>query len=155
MSRISKIHIKWHIALIAIGLLCLNTQLYGQDLDVFNEQGNPTAYFDLQDEDQTIYFIDGKAVAYLHLADTIYQVYGFNGLHLGWYHNGVLRDKEGFMVGCVDGACYVIPRVGNYIRPFKQLKPFKSFRDLPSFQPNFIDLFSKLSLYEFLLDGVR
>lgn len=138
-------------------LLCLITSLsvQSQDLDIYNQQGNPEAYFDLQDDDQTIYFMSGKAVAYLHLSDTIYQVYGFNGLHLGWYHKGVLRDKEGFMVGCADGACYVIPRMGNYIRPFKQLKPFKSFRDMPSFQPNFIDLFSKLSLQEFLLNGIR
>lgn len=140
---------------IALVFFCSILNLNAQDLDIYNQEGNATAYFDLQDEDQTIYFINGKAVAYLYLSDTIYQVYGFNGLHLGWYHNGVLRDKEGFMVGCVDGACYVIPRMGNFVRPFKQLKPFKSFRDLPSFQPQFIDLFSKLSLHEFLLNGIR
>ena len=129
--------------------------MHAQDLDIYNNDGKPVAYFDLQDEDQTIYLMSGKAVAYLYLSDSIYQVYGFNGIHLGWYHEGIMRDKEGFMVGCIDGACYVIPHIGNFFRPFKQLKPFKSFRDLSSFQPSFIDLFSNESLGDFLLNGIR
>lgn len=153
---VKQARIKIFHSLLLMFITCLSfSEIQAQDLDIYNQQGNATAYFDLQDEDQTIYFVNGKAVAYLYLSDTIYQVYGFNGIHLGWYHNGIIRDKEGFMVGCVDGACYVIPRLGNFIRPFKQLKPFKSFRDLPSFQPSFIDLFSKLSLHEFLLNGIR
>ena len=136
-------------------LFLMSVAVHSQDLDIYNNEGKPVAYFDLQDEDQTIYLMNGKAAAYLYLADSIYQVYGFNGIHLGWYHEGIMRDKEGFMVGCIDGACYVIPRVGNFYRPFKQLKPFKSFRDLSSFQPSFVDLFSNESLYDFLLNGIR
>lgn len=150
-----KLHFKYLVWLVTLIWNIGSSSLFAQDLDIYNRDGKAVSYFDLQDEDQTIYLMSGKATAYLYLEDTTYLVYGFNGLHLGWYTNGILRDREGFMVGCIENACHVIPYMGPFVRPLKQLTPFKSFRDIPAHQPFFVDLFSKLSLQEFLLNGIR
>jgi hypothetical protein len=138
-------------------LLASHYAVIAQELFLYNQEGNAAAYFDLQDEDQTIYLINGKATAYLFLdkPDDPFLVYGFNGVHIGWYKNGMLFDNEGFLVACIEEAGCNITRGEPFMLPFKQLKPFKSFRDIPSFKPSFIEVYSKRLLGDFLLDGLR
>ena len=124
-----------------------------QDLDLFNKSGEPSAYIDTRDEDLTIYLWTGEPLAYLSLTNEGYDIYGFNGNHLGWYEEGVIRDHEGYMVGAIEGATFVITNPSFEFRPQKKFKTFKSFKELAPIKPVYFDVFSNKSLVAFLKQG--
>jgi hypothetical protein len=61
---------------------------------LFNLRGEPVAYIS-KEARNTVYLYDGHPVAYLYS----HHVYGFNGLHLGWFINGVVYDAAGERIG--------------------------------------------------------
>jgi hypothetical protein len=61
---------------------------------LFNAWGEPVAYIS-EGSRKTIFLWDGHPVAYLYG----HHVYGFNGLHLGWFINGVVYDTAGNRIG--------------------------------------------------------
>ena len=61
---------------------------------LFNSWGEPVAYIS-EEARKTLFLWDGHPVAYLYG----HHVYGFNGLHLGWFLNGVVYDSEGKRIG--------------------------------------------------------
>ena len=75
------------------------------EISLFDQKGNATAYI-AEDGEGTIYLWNGNAVAYLVQE----KVYGFNGQHLGWFDNGVMRDLKGAQVGFVKSKCLVTPK---------------------------------------------
>jgi hypothetical protein len=84
----------------------------------------------------TIYLWGGKPVAYLDPDRASgFHVYGFNGKHLGWLIEGVLRDHEG------NASCAMKERMRSTefepFKSFKQFKPFKSFKEFAPFRPYF------------------
>ncbi|MBW2311864.1 MAG: hypothetical protein JRF35_12460 [Deltaproteobacteria bacterium] len=67
---------------------------------LFNSWGEPVAYIS-NDRKKIIFLWDGHPVAYLYG----HHVYGFNGLHLGWFINGVVYDAEGNRIGFTSTTC--------------------------------------------------
>lgn len=67
---------------------------------LFNSNGEPVAYVS-DDLSKVIYLWDGHPVAYLYE----YHVYGFNGLHLGWFIDGIMYDPNGDRIGFTSMTC--------------------------------------------------
>ena len=116
---------------------------------LFDVNGNPVAYIAYSDE-ETIYLWGGEPVAYLD-DDSIY---GFNGIHLGWYEDGVIRDHDGNIVGTNEKTAAVFVKFEPF-KGFKKFKPFKAFKQFEPFKPFYHTTQSSLPLDEFLQQGER
>ena len=123
----------------------------GEEVSLFNAKGKAVAYIAVEDG-FTIYLWSGKPVAYLE-RDTRsdFHVYGFNGKHLGWFVQGVIRDHDG------DAACAVKERMRSTefepFKSFKEFKPFKAFKEFAPFRPMFSDSFGEVTCALFLAEG--
>jgi hypothetical protein len=118
------------------------------DLSLFGADAAAVAYIS---DDLTIYLWSGEPVAYLEpdgLGTS--HVYGFNGKHLGWFKNGVLRDHDGLVVGARREALAVAGQFEPF-KGFKQFKPLKALKELAPVRPLFSDTWSEVSLRNFLL----
>ena len=119
---------------------------------LFNEGGSPEAYISFTEESPTIYVWSGKPVAYL--ASSVgggSNVYGFNGKHLGWYVDGIVRNHEG------NPVCG-IHRVVSVSKPgppksLKQPLPLKSPKELAPRRPLFRRQWSSTQCGLFLSEG--
>lgn len=104
------------------------------EVSLFDVDGRAIAYIAIDDE-LTIYLWGGKPVAYLDEDYDGYHVYGFNGNHLGWYVDGVIRDRRG------DAACATRNRIRSPgiepIKRIKQIKPIQHIPKIPPVQPIF------------------
>lgn len=136
---------------LSIALLLLAAYGRAEDeVSLFDGLGRPTAYVD---DELTIYLWSGKPVAYLEADSGAegFHVYGFNGKHLGWLVNGVVRDHEG------DAACAVKEVLGRTevepVKPFKQFKPFKGFKEFAPFRPFFSRQWSEMPCRLLLAQG--
>jgi hypothetical protein len=118
---------------------------------LFDSQGAPVAYIDTKDE-QTIYLWKGQPVAYLFADGQETLVYGFNGRHLGWFEAGLIRDRDGSIVGFVKGAVPMTTHVEPSKEP-KELKPLAGTRRLPSPKPLYNDAWASVPLGVFLSRG--
>ncbi len=95
------------IILIVIFSLLTLIRVVAEEITLFDKKGEPIAYIDEKD-DFTIYLWDGTPVAYLlqkgkssNLKKDNFSVYGFNGKHLGWLVEGIIRDLEGNATGFI------------------------------------------------------
>ena len=71
---------------------------------LFDRYGVPKAYID--EEKNFIYIWHGKAIAYIDDE----KVYGWKeGIHLGWFIDGILYDLKGTRVGYLGDKCPVTP----------------------------------------------
>lgn len=116
---------------------------------IYNAKGKPEAYIDYTDED-TIYLWDGTPIAYLNKD----SIYGFNGKHLGWYEDGIMRDHSGNIVGFNKKAANVFVAFEPF-KAFKKFKPFKSFEAFAPFKPFYHSTLSEFELIAFLLQGKK
>ena len=114
---------------------------------LYNVQGQPQAYIAYDDE-STIYLWEGVPVAYLEYDD----IYGFNGLHLGWFEDGVVRDHAGSIVG-FNGRAATVSVAFESFKAFKAFKPFKAFKQFAPFKPFYNASVSELELVDFLMQG--
>ena len=80
---------------------------------LFNSKGEPVAYIS-DDLSKVIYLWDGHPVAYLYS----YHIYGFNGIHLGWFIDGIVYDPSGDRIGFTSTTC----PIGVYQEPAKAKK---------------------------------
>lgn len=117
------------LALAAIFLACGSALAQGE-LSLCDGKGRASAYV-VADDDLTIYLWSGEPVAYLTRDNgRDFHVYGFNGKHLGWFVNGIVRDHEG------DAACALKDVVSNaQIEPIKSLKSLQSLKSLKELAP--------------------
>lgn len=99
------------------------------EVTLFDKAGTPVAYIST-DEERTIYSFDGRPLAYLEGNN----IYGFNGNHLGWFEDGVVRDKQGCPAGFVSQKLKRFARFQPN-KSFKKFKPFKRFRKFAPFKP--------------------
>ena len=86
-----------------------------EEITLFNSKGKAVAYLAVNDE-MTVYLWSGKPVAYLEPDQGAkgFHIYGFNGKHLGWFIEGVVRDHDG------DAACAVKERLkSTEYEPYK------------------------------------
>lgn len=127
--------------------------LRAEEITLFNANGEPTAYIDTDDDDLTIYMWNGYPVAYLTTTnDDDFNIYGFNGKHLGWYSDGIVRDHKGYAVGFIKGAVNIYTKYEPY-KSYKQYKPYKSYKEYAPYKPYFQNSFSNESLALFLKRG--
>lgn len=118
---------------------------------MFDRWGKGVAYIST-DEDLTIYTFDGKPTVYLFHKGEMYYIYGFNGKHLGWYEDGIVRDHRGDAVGFTEG----IIRIHTEIEPLKSVKhekPFKARIEEPPIKPLPSRRWSTTALSIFLQSG--
>jgi hypothetical protein len=102
----------------------------GEEITLFNGQGRASAYIALEDE-LTIYLWSGKPVAYLQ-SDSAggFHLYGFNGKHLGWFVDGIVRDHDG------NAACAVKERLQyTEYEPYKGYKAYKPYKGYKAYAP--------------------
>jgi hypothetical protein len=121
------------------------------ELSLFDGAGKAAAYI-VADEDLTIYLWTGEPVAYLvEDRDRAFHVYGFNGDHLGWFVDGIVRDHEG------DAACALKDAIQRpQLEPLKSLKslrPLKSLKELAPLRPLFSSQWSQFPCRFFLSRG--
>ena len=122
------------------------------EVSLFNGKGKATAYIAV-DDGMTIYLWGGKPVAYLEpdKSGSGFHLYGFNGKHLGWFVQGVVRDHDG------DAACAVKDRMKSTdfepFKAFKEFKPFKAFKEFAPFRPTFSKSFGSVTCSLFLGEG--
>jgi hypothetical protein len=122
---------------------------------LFNAGGSPEAYIWFSENPPTIYMWSGKPVAYL--ASSVgggFNVYGFNGKHIGWYVNGVVRSHEG---NPVCGVHRVVREVSipkpEPPKPLKQSIPPKTSKELPPSRPLYRRQWSSAQCGLFLSKG--
>jgi hypothetical protein len=144
-----------YIVIVFAGLLALATTARADDdISLFNSKGKAIAYIALNDE-MTIYMWNGKPVAYLKSDSGAkgFHVYGFNGKHLGWFVEGVVRDHDG------DAACAEKERLKSTefepFKSFKEFKPFKSFTEFAPYRPTFSKSFGEVTCSLLLMEGAE
>lgn len=138
---------------IAFLLTLLYLTSYGQETSLYNNQGEAVAYIDF-DEDGTIFLWDGTPVAFMQMSSDDICIFGFNGSFLGWYEEGVVYDRKGYVVGARKGVMNMTYRIERYkgiqkmssIRPITPITPIK-----PIWKLNW----SSASLLEFLYFGKK
>ncbi|HUI40557.1 MAG TPA: hypothetical protein VL523_01180 [Terriglobia bacterium] len=107
-------------------------------ITLFDSGGTPTAYIDVADG-MTVYLWGGKPVAYLagreaDARNDTFDLFGFDGQHLGWYEDGLLRDHQGLVVGFSRGASNRASKPEGLRGP-KQLEPLKKMQSLAPVKP--------------------
>jgi hypothetical protein len=120
-------------AFLAFALLALSVlaRAGAQDLDLFDTQGNPVAYVDVENRG-TIFLWSGKPVAYLLGA----SVYGFNGAHLGWLQDGSLYGHGGEIFGLTHSTrssppALTVPKGERLPVPLKLMRDVEPLKPAP------------------------
>lgn len=117
---------------------------------LFEKDGTPIAYIDY-DDDLTIYLWNGKPVAYI---DSEKQIYGFNGKHLGWYEDGIIRNLKGEKNGYNRDSLRVYAKYEPY-KSYKRYKPYKSYKQYAKYKQYYKSSNSDESLSQFLMNGSK
>lgn len=117
---------------------------------LYDNNGTPIAYLD-KDDGNTFYLWNGVPVAYL---DKAYAVYGFNGMQLGWYFNGYMRDLKGYIVG-FNKQSVSIEVKASPIKSFKMTKPVKKIKQIIRTKPIWKRNNSVICLSQFLANGIK
>jgi hypothetical protein len=125
--------------------------IFAQETSLFDHDGNATAYIST-DNQNTIYLWNGTPVAYIYAEGGNYHIYGFNGRHLGWFANGVVRDNNGYAVGATQNAHPRVTRV-EPVKSVKRVKPTASVRRVAPVKPVFSMSWSGTSLGVMLSSG--
>ncbi len=106
------------------------------EISLFDESCNAVAYIAVDDE-QTIYLWEGTPVAYLYEEN----VYGFNGVHLGWFIEGVMFGRDGCILCTIRSKFPRITRIER-IKRIKKIKRIKRIRRIAPIRPIFYRRFS-------------
>ena len=131
-------NIKSKVFTIILAASCFS---FCEQISIYNSEGEAVAYIDT-DKELTIYLWGGKPVAYL---DGGKHIYGFNGEHLGWFDDGIIRDNKGYISGFLKGALNVSTKFEKF-KGFQQFSPFKSFKKFAPMKPMYASRWSKIPL---------
>jgi hypothetical protein len=141
--------------IVALTALISNIALVADDeVPLFNGKGGAAAYIAVGDE-MTVYLWNGKPVAYLEpdKGGGGFHVYGFNGKHLGWFVQGVIRNHEG------DASCAVKERLQSTesepYKSYKEYKPYKDYKEYAPYRPAFSESFGAVTCSVFLSEGAK
>ncbi|MCW5820929.1 MAG: hypothetical protein KIT12_13585 [Trueperaceae bacterium] len=138
-------------ALLIILLTTIFATASAREIPLVDRDGYYVAYIDTN-EDSTIYLWSGEPVAYLYERGLDTLVYTFSGEHLGWYKDGILRDREGNAVGADDGVLITPTRI-EPLKGFKRLKPARRVKSVAGLKPIFSNYYSRQSLEAWLRGG--
>jgi hypothetical protein len=133
---------------------CFPLFAIAQEITLFDSDGEAKAYIDTDDDDLTIYLWAGTPVAYLVPDDEDFDIYGFNGKHLGWFEEGIVRDHEGYALGFIKGAVNMYTKYEPY-KGYKEYKPYKSYKEYAPYKPYYKNKFSNIPLSLFLRKGAK
>lgn len=139
--------------LLATALFISALPLFGQQITLFDKEGEPRAYIDY-DQEATIFMWDGTPVAFVEKDGDELCIFGFNGDFLGWYEDGLVYDKKGYMVGAREGALNMFTKMEK-MKGFQKLAPLKPITPITPFQPILSHSWSSISLTEFLFSGKK
>lgn len=129
-------------------LLSSLTAIGQTEVSIFDETGNATHYIDVSKG--TVYSFDGTPVAFLKAKSTYYNVYSYQGDHLGWFENGVIRDHKGDIVGFQRGAITnILPKLES-IKGIKKIEPIRPIEKLEPIKPLYSMQFSKTQMGYYL-----
>ena len=117
---------------------------------LFEPNGTPVAYLAYDDEN-TFYLWNGTPAAYL---ETDNLIYGFNGKHLGWYEEGIIRDLKGRKVGFNEKTLTAYAKYEPY-KSYKKYKPYKSYQKYSKTKPTYKTSVSDITLSQFLFGGSK
>lgn len=124
-----------------------------QQISLFDSEGEAIAYIDF-DEDATIFMWDGTPVAFLEKDGRNICVIGFNGSFMGWYEDGIVYDKKGYVVGARKGAVNMLTRMER-MKGMKRMLPMRPMSPMTPMQPMYRGSWSSTSLSEFLYFGKK
>ena len=122
---------------------------FAREITLYDDAGDGAAYIDTNDE-MNIFLWEGKPVAYLDGQ----SIYGFNGKHLGWLKEGIVRDHGGYAVGFIEGAVNKLTKLER-LKGLQQLTPLKSLQELEPLEPLHKSRWARLPLAIFLSMGRR
>ena len=125
--------------------------MYAQEISLYDSRGEAVAYIDFEEE-ATIFMWEGTPVAFLEKDGQDICVFGFNGSFLGWYEDGIIYDKKGYVVGARKGAISMITKIEG-IKGIQRIKPIRPITPITPIQPIWKLSWSNTSLYEFLYFG--
>lgn len=77
-----------------LSLSFFSSILFAADVVLYDTTGAPAVYVD-PDNQSMLYLSSGQPVGYIYDNGIVYS---FDGKHLGWYSDGVLWDKNGYML---------------------------------------------------------
>jgi hypothetical protein len=134
-------------------LILTGAVIFAQETSLFDYDGNATAYIS-SDSQSTIYLWNGTPAAYIYAEGGNYHIYGFNGQHLGWFANGVVRDNNGYAVGATKNAYSGVTHI-EPVKSVKRVKPVASVRRIAPVKPVFSMSWSRTPLNVMLSSGLR
>jgi hypothetical protein len=141
------------IILVLIVVLAASFTSLAQQVSLFDREGEARAYIDF-DEDATIFLWDGTPVAFIEKDGREMCVFGFNGRFLGWYEDGIVYDKNGYVVGARKGAISMMTRIER-IKSIQKITPIRPITPITPIQPILKSSWSNASLAEFLWSGKK
>jgi hypothetical protein len=141
------------IILVLIVVLAASFASLAQQVSLFDREGEARAYIDF-DEDATIFLWDGTPVAFIEKDGREMCVFGFNGRFLGWYEDGIVYDKNGYVVGARKGAISMMTRIER-IKSIQKITPIRPITPITPIQPILKSSWSNASLAEFLWSGKK
>ena len=133
---------------------CFPLLTMAQEITLFDSDGEARAYIDTDDDDLTIYLWGGTPVAYLVSNGDDFHIYGFNGKHLGWFEDGIVRDHQGYALGFIKGAVNKYTKNEPY-KGYKEYKSYKSYKEYTPYKPYYKNSFSNIPLSLFLKNGEK
>ena len=131
-------------------LAALPSAALGEEVTLLNQRGATVAYIDRSD-DGTIYLWGGIPAGYLKGI----SIYGFNGRHLGWFAEGIVRDSGGRRAGYIEEALARYGRTPQHLaeKGPKGPKPVPLPEEPAPPKPVYLDMPSPIPLGELLLRG--
>lgn len=133
-------------------ILAVST-LSAQQISLYDRGGEARAYIDY-DEDATIFMWNGTPVAFIEKEGSDLCIFGFKGNFLGWYEDGIIYNKEGYIVGAREDAVNIITKIEK-IKSIQKITPIRPITPITPIQPILKSSWSNTSLTEFLYHGKK
>ena len=127
--------------------------LFAQQESLYDNGGQARAYIDY-DQDATIFMWDGTPVAYIEKVGGDMCVFGFNRRFLGWYEDGIIYDKNGYVAGACKDAINMLTMFER-VKGVQKVVPVRPITSFAPFKPFWKNYWSSTSLTELLNSGKR
>jgi len=134
-----------------LAMVAFSTISNAQQISLYDSNGEARAYIDF-DEDATIFMWDGTPVAFLDKDGDDICVLGFNGSLLGWYNDGIVYDKKGYIVGARKDKITFFTHIEE-IKGIQRITPIRPITQVAAVQPVLLSSWSSTSLAEFIYFG--
>ncbi len=122
-------------------------------ITLLDSDGEAVSYIDYK-ENGTIFMWDGTPVAFIHNDRRDICIIGFNGKFLGWYEDGIIYDKQGYVAGARKGAVNMIAKTEK-IKRIQKITPIRPITPISPIKPILRSRWSNTSLTEFLYLGKK